>query len=64
LTHALTALETLKAHRVAVRALVVSESAGSAVDFGATLSVLHRHAAEAPIVAVARDALSIDLDLD
>jgi len=63
LNHALTALETLKSHEVAVHAVLLNESAKSEVDFGATLETLARYAPTAPIVAVRRGAPAVDIDL-
>jgi len=63
LTHALTALETLKAHDVPVRAIILNESADSGVDFHATQETLRRYAAVTPIVAVRREGPIADLDL-
>ena len=63
LTHALTALETMKAHAVAVQAVVLNESEASGVDFGATLAVLQRYAGASSIVPLRRGARSVALDL-
>lgn len=63
LNHALTAIETLKAHGVAIEALVLNESADSTVDFEATLEVLRRFAPERTIVPLRRGAPRLDLDL-
>jgi dethiobiotin synthetase len=63
INHALTALETLRAHRLAVRSIVLNESAGSEVDFGATLETLRRHAGPTPIAPVRLNGVSIDLAL-
>jgi len=63
LTHALTAIETLKAHGVSVRAIALNESAGSGVDFDATHQTLQRHAASTSIVTIRRGASSVALDL-
>jgi dethiobiotin synthetase len=63
LTHALTALETLKAHAVAVRAVILNESEASGVDFGSTLAVLQRYAGTCSIVPLRRGARSVALDL-
>jgi dethiobiotin synthetase len=62
LNHALTALETLRAHGVSLRSVVLNETAGSSVDFSATLDSLRRHAA-APIAAVRWKAASVEIDL-
>jgi dethiobiotin synthetase len=64
LTHALTALETLKAHDVFVEALVLNESAGSGVDFFETLATLRRYVTGAPIVSLRRDRSDINLGLN
>ena len=64
LNHALTALETLKAHQVAVRALVLNESDGSGVDFDATAQTLRRYVGVMPIAQVRRGAAAIELALD
>jgi dethiobiotin synthetase len=63
LTHALTAIETLKAHGVSVRATVVNESADSGVDFEATLQTLRRYAGETLITAVRRGASAMAVGL-
>lgn len=63
LSHALTAIETLKAHDVPLHSVVLNESANSGVDFAATLETLRRHAAVAPIVAVRRGAAAIAIEL-
>jgi dethiobiotin synthetase len=63
LTHALTALETLKAHAVTVRAVVLNESEASGVDFDATLAVLRRYVGTCPIAPLRRGARSVALDL-
>jgi dethiobiotin synthetase len=64
LNHALTALETLKAHGVRVEAVVLNESAESTVDFDATLQTLRRFAPTYAIATVRRGAPRLDLDLD
>jgi len=63
LNHALTAIETLKAHAVPVRALVLNESGDSTVDFQATLQTLRRFAPDRMIVPLRRGAAMLDLDL-
>ena len=63
LTHALTAIETLKAHAVPVRVVVLNESADSGVDFEATLQTLRLHAAATPITAVRRGASAMAVEL-
>lgn len=63
LTHALTALETMKAHGVCVRATILNESADSSVDFEATLETLRLYAAMTPIVTVRRGASAITVEL-
>jgi dethiobiotin synthetase len=62
LTHALTALETLEAHTVAVTAVVLNESEGSSVDFDATLAALQRYAPGRTIVPLRRGARSLAID--
>ena len=64
LTHALTAIETLKAHDVAVKTVILNESAGSGVDFDTTAETLRRHAGDALVLAVRRDALCLELELN
>jgi dethiobiotin synthetase len=64
LNHALTAIETLKAHAVLIRALVLNESADSTVDFDATLDALRRFAPDQTIATLRRGAPNLDLDLD
>lgn len=57
ISHTLTALETLRAHGVAVAAIAVSEAADpGAPDFGETVALVARHAAGVPVVAVGRNA--------
>lgn len=56
LNHTLTALETLKAHDVPVEAVIVNESAGSAVDFQSTVASLRRFARGHTINSVLRGA--------
>jgi dethiobiotin synthetase len=63
LNHALTAIETLKAHKVAVEAVVVNESADSTVDFDATAQTLRRFAPGHAIATLRRGAPKLDLDL-
>jgi len=63
LTHALTAIETLKAHDVAVKTVILNESADSGVDFGATLETLQRYAVGAPIVTVTRGGTRLTVAL-
>ncbi|MDE2357171.1 MAG: dethiobiotin synthase [Alphaproteobacteria bacterium] len=63
ISHALTALETLKAHGAAVHAVVVNETAGSGVDFAATMASLARHAPQARFIPLRQHARAIDLDL-
>ncbi len=63
LTHALTALETLKAHAVEIRAVILNESEVSDVDFDATLAVLQRYAGALSIVPLRRGERSVVLDL-
>jgi dethiobiotin synthetase len=63
LSHALTALETLKAHGAPVQALVLNESADSTVDFGATLATLRRFAPDVAIAPLRRGAPALELEL-
>jgi dethiobiotin synthetase len=52
INHALTALAALRARDIPLQALVLSETAGSTVDFGATLDTLSRFAPGTRIVAI------------
>jgi dethiobiotin synthetase len=61
LNHALTALESLKAHKVGVKTLVLNESAGSTVSFEATLDSLRRFAPAYPITTLRRGARRIEI---
>ena len=63
LSHAFTAIETLKAHGVPVRSVILNESAGSSVSFIATLESLQRHLPDYSISTAARHADRVDLDL-
>jgi dethiobiotin synthetase len=63
LNHALAALETLKAHKVDVKAVVLNESAGSTVQFEATLDSLRRFAPTHVITTLRRGAHGVDLSL-
>jgi len=63
LSHAFTAIETLKAHGVPVRSVILNESAGSRVDFAATLECMQRYLPDHPISTAPRDADRVDLDL-
>lgn len=63
LTRALTAIETLNAHEVAVRAVILNESADSGVDFNTTLEMLRCYAAKTPIITVHREASIIAIEL-
>lgn len=63
LNHALTGIETLKAHGVSIKALVLNETAESTVDFQATWETLRRFAPEHPIATLRRGAPFLDLDL-
>ena len=63
LNHALTALEALKAHKVDVKTVVLNESAGSTVQFEATLDSLRRFAPTHPITPLRRGARSVEIDL-
>jgi len=63
LTHALTAIETLKAHDVVVKTVVLNESADSGVDFGATLETLQRYVGGRPVTAVRRSVTAITIEL-
>ena len=63
LTHALTAIETLKAHDVAVKTVVLNESADSGVDFDSTLETLRRYLAGRPVTAVHRSATAVAIEL-
>jgi len=61
ISHALTALETLRIHGVVVAALVVNETAGSEVDYQATLQTLRRFAGETPLVPLRRGGATLAL---
>jgi dethiobiotin synthetase len=61
LTHALTAIETLKAHAVPIGAVIVNESAGSGVDFGATCESLQRYVAKTKLVTIRRGATAVSI---
>ena len=63
LTHALTAIETLKAHDVAVKTVILNESADSGVDFNTTLETLRRYAGPQPITTVGRGGVSAAIEL-
>jgi dethiobiotin synthetase len=52
INHALTAIAALRARDILVQALVLSETAGSTVDFAATLETLSRFAPDTRIAAV------------
>ena len=62
ISHMLTARETLRADGVAVRALVLNETAGSSVPFGETLKTLRRFSTD-EVVAVRRNEETVPLDL-
>jgi dethiobiotin synthetase len=61
LTHALTALETLKAHCIPVRAVILNETTDSGVDFDATLRTLRRFEVAATVVTVKRGASAVEI---
>jgi dethiobiotin synthetase len=63
LNHALTALETLKAHKIDVKAVILNESTESTVKFEATLDSLRRFAPTHRIATLRRGARSVDLGL-
>ena len=63
LTHALTAIETLKAHDVAVKTVILNESADSGVDFDSTLETLQRYSVARPVTAVRRGATAVAIEL-
>ena len=63
LSHVLTAIETLRAHKVPLRAVILNESADSSVDFAGTLATLQRFAAGATIVTLRRGARAIAIEL-
>lgn len=57
ISHTLTALETLRAHGVAVAAVVISEAAEpDAPDFAETVALVTRYAGDLPVAAAARDS--------
>ena len=62
LSHALTAIETLKAHGVEIAAVVLNESADSTVDFDAMMASLSRFA-PCSITRLERTAQRLDIDL-
>lgn len=64
LSHTLTALETLRAHAVEVRAVALNETQGSTVDFDATLASLRRFAGPVEIAPLRRGGRTLDLALD
>jgi dethiobiotin synthetase len=55
ISHTLSALEALRLHGLGLRAIVVSETPGSAVELGATASTLSNFTT-APLFALRRDA--------
>ena len=59
LSHALTAIETLKAQGVEVAVVVLNESADSTVDFDATLATLRRFTAH-PITGLRRRSSELE----
>jgi dethiobiotin synthetase len=61
INHALTAIEALRARKIALQALVLSETAGSSVDFDATLDSLSRFAPGVRVVPIRRGAEICDL---
>ena len=63
LSHIMTALETLKAHRVPTHAVILNESKSSTVDFGASLSTLRRFAAHDTIVPLLQGGELTQVDL-
>jgi len=63
LTHALTAVETLKAHRIRLRTVVLNETGESGVDFDATFHTLQRFVDETRIVTVRRGDTGLALTL-
>ena len=59
ISHTLTAIETARAHGVAVKAVVVSQSGeAEAPDLAETVADVRRYAGDAPVVAAPRDAAS------
>jgi dethiobiotin synthetase len=63
LSHALTALEALKAAGGRLAAVVLNETPDSPVEFEATLATLKRFAPEAPVTPLRRGAPTLDLRL-
>jgi dethiobiotin synthetase len=61
INHALTAIETLRARKIALRALAVSETAGSSVDFSATMDTLSRFAPGVRIAPIRHGAQNCQL---
>lgn len=55
ISHTLTALESLRARKLDPRAIVVSETPGSEVNFDETVETIARFAGGTPVVALPRD---------
>jgi dethiobiotin synthetase len=59
ISHTLTAVETLRAHRLPLAAVVVSEAADAdAPDFAASLDLVREHAGEAAVLPAPRDRVA------
>ena len=56
INHALTAIEALRARKIALQTLAVSETAGSSVDFSATMETLSRFAPGVHIAPIRQGA--------
>ncbi len=55
ISHTLTALETLRTHRLTVKAVALNESAGSTVGLQETAQELAQFAPDLPLVLLRRD---------
>ena len=62
INHTLTAIEALRERKIALQSLALSETAGSSVDFAATLNSLSRFAAGVRIVPIRHGAEICDCD--
>ena len=63
ISHTLTALATLRAHRAPVSAIVLNETQGSPVDFDATLKSLTRFGGDVAVWPLRQRARSLPVDL-
>jgi dethiobiotin synthetase len=64
LSHTLTALETLRARAIEVRAVVLSETEGSTVGFDASVASMRRFVGAVEVVTSRRGARSVPLALE